>query len=176
MTSYIYLWSIMIIFQTIFKLWNRTRNCIWNHQRWITRKVWKRELSILYAAYCYDLFYIAVKYHDYIPKGIKVIERTRNCICNHQGEITEEVWKRELLFLYATHCHDLFYKTVKYLDYIPTVLSDGADTKLHLKPSREISSEGVKARVVILIRHTSSWPVLHDCEVSRLYSKQYSSY
>ena len=35
-----------------------------------------------------------------------------------QGEITQKVCKQELLFLYVTHHHDLFYITVKYHDYI----------------------------------------------------------
>ena len=97
----------------------RTRNCIWKNQREITQKVQKRELLFFYATHCHDLFYITVKYHDYIPKGIKVMERPRNCIWNHQGEITQKVHKRELSFLYVTHHHDLFYITVKYHDYIP---------------------------------------------------------
>ena len=51
-----------------------------------------------------------------------------------------------------------------------------ADTKLHLKPSKGNNSESINARVFILLCDTSSWPVLHSCEVSWLYSKGYSSY
>ena len=51
--------------------------------------------------------------------------------------------------------------------------SYGADTKLHLKPSRGNNS-GIM-RVVILVHDTSTWPVLHNCEVSWLYSKGFSS-
>ena len=54
--------------------------------------------------------------------------------------------------------------------------SYGVDMKLHLKSSRGNNSESMKARVVILLRDTLSWPVLHSCEVSWLYSKGYSSY
>ena len=54
--------------------------------------------------------------------------------------------------------------------------SYGVDTKLHLKPSRRNNSKRMRARVVVLVRDTSSWPVLHNCEVSWLYSKGYSSY
>ena len=36
-----------------------------------------------------------------------------------KGEITQKVIKRELSFLYATHCHDLFYITSKYHQNIP---------------------------------------------------------
>ena len=53
--------------------------------------------------------------------------------------------------------------------------SSGADTKLHLKPSRWNNSESMKARDAILVCDTSSWPVLHNYEVSWLYSKQFSS-
>ena len=60
--------------------------------------------------------------------------------------------------------------------YSKRFASYGADTKLHLKPSRGNDSESMKARVVILVRDTSSWPVLHNCEVSWLYSKRFSSY
>ena len=97
-----------------FKDMEQTRNCIWNHQGEITQKAWKQELSFLYVTHRHDLFYIAVKYHDYIPKGIQVIELTQNCIWNDQGEITQKVWQRGLPFLYVTHCHDLFYITIKY--------------------------------------------------------------
>ena len=34
---------------------------------------------------------------------------------------------------------------------------------MHLKPSREFNSKSMKARIVILERETSSWPVLHNC-------------
>ena len=102
-----------------FQVMERTRNCIWNLQGEITQKVWKRELSFLYATHCHDLFYINVKYHDYISKGIQVTERTRICIKSIKGEITKKVLKRGLSFLYATHRHDLFYITVKYHQNIP---------------------------------------------------------
>ena len=55
--------------------------------------------------------------------------------------------------------------TVSWL-YSKWFSSYGADTKLHLKPSRGNNSESMEARVVIPVRDTSSWPVLHSCEVS----------
>ena len=51
-----------------------------NHQGEIFQKVCKRELSFLYSTHYQDVFYITVKYHDIIPKGFQVMERTRNCI------------------------------------------------------------------------------------------------
>ena len=127
--------------------------------------------------YCHDLFYITVKYHDYIPNGFQVMERTRNCVWNHQGEITQKVWKWELSFLYATHHHDLFYITVKYHDYIPNGFQVMEGTRNciwnHQGGNNSVS---MKARVVIYVRNISSWPVLHNCEVSWLNSEGYSSY
>ena len=38
---------------------------------------------------------------------------------NIKGEITQKVVKQAVSFLYATHCHDLFYITVKYHENIP---------------------------------------------------------
>ena len=108
-----------------FQVMERTQKCIWNHQGEITQKVWKWELSFLYVTHCHDLFYITVKYHDYIPNSFQVMERTQNCIWNHQGEITQKVWKRELSFLYATYCHDLIYITVKYHNCIPKGIQSG---------------------------------------------------
>ena len=67
----------------------------------------------MYATHRHDMFYINMKYHDYISKGIQVTERTRICIKNIKGEITQNVLKRGLSFLYATHRHDLFYITVE---------------------------------------------------------------
>ena len=38
-------------------------------KREINQTVLKRELSFMYATHRHDLFYINVKYHDYIPNG-----------------------------------------------------------------------------------------------------------
>ena len=51
-----------------------------NDQGEITIKVCKQELSFLYATHHHDLFYITMKYHEYILKCIQATERTRNCI------------------------------------------------------------------------------------------------
>ena len=40
----------------------------------------KVRVVILDATHCQDLFNITVRYHDNIPYGIQVMERTRNCI------------------------------------------------------------------------------------------------
>ena len=54
--------------------------------------------------------------------------------------------------------------------------SNRADTNMHKKHQRGDNSKSIKARALIFVRDTSSWPVLHNCEVSSKYSKQYSSY
>ena len=46
----------------------------------ISQKVIKQELFFLYATHRHDLFNITVKYHQNIPNGIQVIERTRKCL------------------------------------------------------------------------------------------------
>ena len=50
----------------------QTQNCILNHQREITQKRWKLDLSFLYMTHHHDMFYITVKYHNHtcIPNGI----------------------------------------------------------------------------------------------------------
>ena len=160
-----------------FQVMQRTWNCIWNHLGEITQKVWKQELSFLYATHRHDLFYNTVKYHDYIPNSFEVMERTRNCIWNHQREITQEVWKQELSFLYATHPHDLFYITVKYHDYIPKSIQVTGQTWICIKKhQRGDYSKSIKARALIFVRDTLSWHVLHSYEVSSKYSKRYPSY
>ena len=109
----------MIIFQYGFQVMERTWNCIWNHQGEITQKVWKQELSFLYVTHLHDLFYITMKYHDHIPKGIQVTERTRICIKKHQrGDNSKSIKARALIFVWTHRC-DLFYITVKYHQNIP---------------------------------------------------------
>ena len=58
-------YSFMKIILTVFKIALQLKN-----QEEITQKVCKQELSFLFATHCHDLFYITVKYHDNIPKGI----------------------------------------------------------------------------------------------------------
>ena len=101
------------------------------------------------------------------------MERTRNCIWNNQGERTQKVWKQELSFLYATHRHDLFYITVGYHDYILKGIQVTERTRKH---QRGDNLKSTKARVLIFVRETLSWPVLRNCEVSSKYSKRFSNY
>ena len=50
------------------------------HERGDNSKCIKRKALILYATHRHDLFYITVKYHQNIPNGFQVIERTRKCL------------------------------------------------------------------------------------------------
>ena len=54
----------------------------------ITQKVLTRGLSFLYATHRHDLFYITVKYHQNIPTGIPVMERTRKYL-RTDGQTTD---------------------------------------------------------------------------------------
>ena len=82
-------------------------------------KVWKAELSFLYATCCLVLFYISAKYQWNIPKGTGVTERTRNLFQIKQTMITPKVRKPELSILYAT-CHlVLIYISTNYHQNIP---------------------------------------------------------
>ena len=56
----------------------RTRNLFQIKQRVLTPKVRKPELSILYVTCHLVLIYISTKYHQNIPKGMQVTERTRS--------------------------------------------------------------------------------------------------
>ena len=59
----------------------RTWNLFQTKQREITPKIRKPQLSFLYVTHRLVLFYISTKYHQNIPKGIRITERTRNqCI------------------------------------------------------------------------------------------------
>ena len=68
----------------------------------------------MYVARRLVLFYISIKNHKNILKGIPVTEWTRNLFQTKQREITPKVRKQELSFLYATRHLVLFYISTKY--------------------------------------------------------------
>ena len=82
-------------------------------------KVRKPELSLLYATCHLVLLYISTKYHQKIPKGIRVTEQTQNLFQTKQREITPKVRKPELSFLYLTSRLVLFYNSTKNHENIP---------------------------------------------------------
>ena len=65
------------------------------------------------------LFYISIRYHQNILKGIPVTEQTRNLFQTKQREITPKVKKPDLSFLYVTCGLVLFYICTKYHKNIP---------------------------------------------------------
>ena len=70
----------MKIFQKVFKLQSGHESAKKITKGEIIQKVQLQELPFLYATHRHDLFYITVKYHENIPKGIQDIERTRKCL------------------------------------------------------------------------------------------------
>ena len=66
------------------------------------------ELSFLKVTRHLVLFYISTKYHQNIATGIRVAKETRNQIKTREGEITPNVRKPKLTFLYATRRLALF--------------------------------------------------------------------
>ena len=133
-----------------------------------------RELSFLYPTHHHDLFYITVKYHDYIPKDILVTERTKICIKKHQrGDISKKL-KRGLSFLYVTHRHDLFYITVKYhYQNIQNGFQVIEQTENRQTEARfiAISPEPFGRGIKIICFHFLYWcsvlPKLHFCAMSQ---------
>ena len=69
----------------------------------------------MYPPHCHDLFYIAVKYHDNIPKSIQVTEQTQICIKKHQrGDNSKSIIARALIFVRDTvKYHQIFLKVFK---------------------------------------------------------------
>ena len=97
----------------------------------ITQKVQKRKLLFLYVTYRHDLFYITVKYHDYIRKGIQVTERTRICIKKHQREDNSKSIKgRALIFIRDTLSWPVLYNCEVSSKYSKRFSSYRTDTKM----------------------------------------------
>ena len=80
----------------------------------ISTKVRKLKLSFLYVTGPLVLFCISTKYHQNIPKGIRVTERTGNQFQTQEMEITPQVRKLKLSFLYVTGSLVLFYISTKH--------------------------------------------------------------
>ena len=63
----------------------------------------KARVSFLYTTHRHDLFYLTMKYHDYIPKDIQGTERTGICIKKHQrGDNSKCIKARALIFVRNT--------------------------------------------------------------------------
>ena len=97
-------------------------------------------------------------------------------------ENNSESMTGRVAILLRIHCHDLLYITVNYHKIFRTVFKlwsrheiasetikpPPAPTleKKKKKKKKKKKSESIKTRIVILVRDTSSWPMLHNCEVS----------
>ena len=93
-----------------------------------------------------------------------------------RGNNSESMTDRVATLICVTLSWPALHSYIVSSKYFKQFSSYGADTKLRLKPSRGNNSESMIGRVVTLVRDTTSWPVLHKCEVSSLYSKRFSSY
>ena len=95
-------------------------------------------------------------------------------------EITPEVRKPELSFLYATRHLILFYISTKYHKIFQRVfvLQSGHEINAYSLSNitKGDNAKSKKDRVVILVRDTSSCPVLYFIQVPSKYSEGYSSY
>ena len=104
----------------------------------------------------------------------------RNLFQTKQRETTPKQRKPQLSFLYATRRLVLFYISTKYHKIFQRVfdLQNGHQINgLSLSNmTKADNAESKKGRVVILVRDTSSGPVLPFCQVPSKYSIGYSSY
>ena len=80
----------------------------------INPKVRKPESSFLYPTCHLALFYISAKYHQNIPKGIRVTERAQNQIHTRRGSK-----KARVIILVPETSLILFYISTKYHQNIP---------------------------------------------------------
>ena len=116
--------------------------------------------------HCHTPVYISTKYHQNIPKGIRVTEQTLNQFQTKQRVITPKVRKPEMSFLYTTSFLLLFYISTKYHQIIPKGFWVTADTKSISNKTKRGKSKRKKARVVIHAWNMSFCPVLHFYWVS----------
>ena len=97
----------------------------------ITQKVQKQKLLFLYVTHRHYLLYTIVKYHDYIPKGIQVTERTQNCIKKQQREDNSKSVKgRALIFVRDTSSWPVLYNCEVSSKYSKWFSSYRTDTKM----------------------------------------------
>ena len=66
---------------------------------------------------------------------------------------------------------------LKYHDYIPKGIQVTEQTRICIKKNqRGDNSKSIIVRTLIFVHYTSSWPVLHNCDVASEYSVWFSSY
>ena len=194
----VFLPSIIKIFQRVFDLQSRHEIyglSLSNITKGDNLKSKKGRVVILLPNMSSGLFYISAKYHQNIPKGIRVTERTRNLFQIKQRVITPKV-KPELSILYATHHLVLIYISTKYHQNIPKGIQVTERTRsftLTLMPTGSVpkticphpsplvggghnNSKSRQTRVMIHVFCMSSHGALHLCEVSCKYHEQYQSY
>ena len=149
-------------------------------QREITAKVRKAEVLFLYAIHRLVLFYISTKYHKNIPKGLWLTEQTRNqwiiTVKYNKENNTKSKKDRVVILVRDTSSYPVLHFCQVPLKYSKGYSSYRANTKSFSNKTKGNNSKSKKGRVNILVRNTSSGPVLHFYQVSSKYSKGYSSY
>ena len=101
----------------------RTRNSIANDQREKTPKISKAELWCLCMTHHLIVLYNCMKFHFNSLNGCQNTERTQNSIANDQREITPNISKAELWFLFMTHCLIVRYKCMEFQKIALTVFN-----------------------------------------------------
>ena len=133
----------------------------------IMPKVRKAELSFLYATRHLVLFYISTKYHQNIPKGIRVTELTRNQFKNKtKGDNSKRKKARTVTLACDVSSRPVlhFYR----------ILSKCSEALSNITKGDNAKSK--KGSVVILVRDAFFHPVLRFYQVLSKYSKGYLSY
>ena len=173
MTCSAYLWSIMEIFQKVFKLWS-------GHLKSSKGKNSKskkaRVVILIRDTSSWPVLHICEVSWKYSKGYSSYGADTKSHLKPSRGNNSKSTEARIVILVRDTSSWPVLHICEVSWKYSKRYSSYRADTKSHLKPSRGNNSKSKKARVVILVRDTSSWPVLHICEVSWKYSKRYSSY
>ena len=123
----------------------------------------------------------------FLPSLIKIFQRVFDLQSGHEinglslSNITKGDNAKSKKGRVVILVHDTLSDLVLHFCQVPSKYSEGflsyrADTKSFSNKTKDDNSKSNKSRVVILVRDTSSGPVLHFYQVSSKYSKGYSSY
>ena len=94
----------------------------------IIQKPKMRELSSLFMTHCLIVMYAPVKFHEYIPYSLGVMDTVYYMELN-QGEIIQKPTMQELSSLFMTHRNNVMHALVKFHEYIPYSLGVMARTQ-----------------------------------------------
>ena len=173
MTCSAYLWSIMKIFQKVFKLWSgHLKSSKGNNSK--SKKA--RVVILVRDTSSWPVLHICEVSWKYSKRYSSYRADTKSHLKPSRGNNSKSKKAGVVFLVRDTSSWPVLHICEVSWKYSKRYSSYRADTKSYLKWSRGNNSKSKKARVVILVRDTPSWPVLHICEVSWEYSKGYSSY